>query len=120
MRVVVVDDQSPFRRTMAAVVAATDGFQVVGQAASGEEAVALCAHLVPDLVLMDVHLPGIDGAEATRQLRRAPTPPAVVLLSTHDADTGEALVAESGAVAYVTKSELGPLRLAATWAGTTG
>ena len=115
VRVVVVDDQVPFRRAMAAVVTETDGFELVGEAASGEDAVDVCAVLSPDLVLMDVHLPGIDGPEATRRVRRRAVPPVVLLLSTHDADTGDALVSESGAAGYVTKSELGPVRLSAAW-----
>ena len=68
VRVLLVDDQEPFLRAMAAVVAETPGFEVVGRAASGEEALDLAATLLPDLVLMDVNLPGIDGLEATRRL----------------------------------------------------
>jgi len=120
VRVVVVDDQLPFRRAMAAVVSATDGFELVGEAASGEDALKVSAAVEPDLVLMDVHLPGIDGAEATRRLRSSAAPPVVLLLSTHDADAGEALVAESGAAGYVTKSELGPVRLTAAWVRAVG
>jgi CheY-like chemotaxis protein len=120
VRVLVVDDQVPFRRAMAAVVEATDGFEVVGWAASGEDSVAACAALEPDLVLMDVHLPGIDGPEASRRVRCQPAPPVVVLLSTLDPDAGDALVAGSGAVGYVTKSELGPALLTAVWRSARG
>ena len=70
-RVLVVDDQDPFRRAMAAVVAETDGFVVVGAVASGEESLVAVQELRPDLVLMDVNLPGIDGVEATRRIRQA-------------------------------------------------
>ena len=69
--VLVVDDQDPFRRAMAAVVDETDGFAVVGVVASGEESVAGGGELQPDLVLMDVNLPGIDGIEAARADPRA-------------------------------------------------
>ncbi|WP_353953709.1 response regulator transcription factor [Knoellia sp. S7-12] len=69
----------------------------------------------PDLVIMDVNLPGIDGLEATRRLRARSSPPAVVLVSTHDEDAGEQFVAESGAQEYVTKSAFGPRRLAEAW-----
>jgi DNA-binding NarL/FixJ family response regulator len=115
VHVLVVDDQSPFRRAMAAVVDATDGFDVIGEAASGEESVFACADLRPDLVLMDVNLPGIDGVEATQRLRALPTPPVVLLLSTYDADSGEGFVAESGAAAYVTKGDFGPDLLNHVW-----
>jgi DNA-binding NarL/FixJ family response regulator len=115
VRVLVVDDQAPFRRAMAAVVAETDGFEVAGQAASGEEAVELAADLRPDLVLMDVNLPGIDGLEATRRIRAAEPSPVVLLLSTYDESDGTGFVAESGASGYVTKSAFGPDRLATAW-----
>lgn len=66
VRVLVVDDQFLFRRAMTAVVDETDGFEVVGQAGSGEEALDAAAVLGPDLVLLDVNLPGIDGLEVSR------------------------------------------------------
>jgi DNA-binding NarL/FixJ family response regulator len=116
VRVLVVDDQEPFRRAMAAVVAETDGFEVVGQAGSGEESIEAAAALRPDLVLMDVNLPGIDGLEATRRLLAAAAPPVVLLLSTYDEDAGDQFVAGSGAAGYVTKSAFGPDRLEAAWA----
>jgi DNA-binding NarL/FixJ family response regulator len=119
VQVLVVDDQAPFRQAMAAVVGATDGFAVVGEAVSGEDSVIACSELHPDLVLMDVNLPGIDGVEATRRVRALPSPPVVLLLSTYDADAGVAFVSESGASAYVTKGEFGPDWLAAAWTDAT-
>ena len=118
VRVLIVDDQEPFRRAMAAVVAETDGFVVVGSAASGEEALALAAALRPDLVLMDVHLPGIDGIEATRRLTGSPGGPVVVLLSTYDQDEFD--LAGCGAASYVPKAAFGPDRLSAAWEEATG
>jgi DNA-binding NarL/FixJ family response regulator len=115
VRVLVVDDQAPFRRAMASVVEETDGFVVVGQASSGEESLELVRDLQPDLVLMDVNLPGIDGLEATRRLVAGEHPPVVLLLSTYDDDAGEQFTAESGAIGYVTKSAFGPDRLTAAW-----
>jgi two-component system response regulator AlgR len=113
--VLVVDDQEPFRRAMAAVVEETDGFVVVGVATSGEESLALAAELAPELVLMDVHLPGIDGIEASRRLTTGPGAPVVVLLSTYDEDQFD--LTGSGASAYLPKAALGPDRLSAAWAG---
>jgi DNA-binding NarL/FixJ family response regulator len=118
VRVLIVDDQEPFRRAMAAVVGETDGFVVVGSAASGEESLALAAALRPDLVLMDVHLPGIDGIEATRRLTGSPGGPVVVLLSTYDQDEFD--LAGCGAASYVPKAAFGPDRLSAAWAEATG
>ena len=87
VRVLVVDDQEPFRVAMAAVVEATDGFAVVGAVASGEDSVVAARDLAPDLVLMDVNLPGIDGVEATRQISRLGLGTVVVLLSTRTTRT---------------------------------
>jgi len=115
VRVVIVDDQEPFLLAMAAVVAETDGFVVVGSASSGEDSLAVAAELRPDLVLMDVHLPGIDGVEATRRLVADRGGPVVVLLSTYDEDQVDLL--GCGATAYVAKAAFGPDRLSAVWAG---
>jgi DNA-binding NarL/FixJ family response regulator len=115
VRVLVVDDQAPFRRAMRSVVEETDGFEVVGEVDTGEGSLEAAARLAPDLVLMDVHLPGIDGLEATRRLRAAARPPVVLLLSTYDEEAGVGFVAESGAACYVTKSAFGPDRLEETW-----
>lgn len=115
VRVLIVDDQEPFRRAMAAVVDATDGFTVVGSATTGEESLVASAELGPDLVLMDVNLPGIDGIEATRRLLAGPAAPVVVLLSTYDEDQVDA--AGCGAAAYVPKAAFGPDRLSALWDG---
>jgi DNA-binding NarL/FixJ family response regulator len=115
VRVLVVDDQAPFRRAMRSVVEETDGFEVVGEVDTGEGSLEAAARLAPDLVLMDVHLPGIDGLEATRRLRAAARPPVVLLLSNYDEEAGVGFVAESGAAGYVTKSAFGPDRLEETW-----
>jgi two-component system response regulator AlgR len=114
VRVLVVDDQEPYRRAMTAVVEATEGFVVVGAAQSGEESLEAAEALQPQLVLMDVNLPGIDGIEAARRLTGRPGGPVVVLLSTYDADEFD--TSDSGAVAYVPKAAFGPDRLAEAWA----
>jgi two-component system response regulator AlgR len=119
VRVLIVDDQAPFRRAMAMVVEETDGFVVVGEVDTGEASVVACDELQPDLVLMDVNLPGIDGLEASRQLLQRRPETVVLLLSTYDEDAGEGFMAESGAADYVTKSAFGPDRLTAAWLAAT-
>jgi DNA-binding NarL/FixJ family response regulator len=120
VRVLLVDDQAPFLRAMSAVVGETAGFEVVGEASSGEDSIIAAAVLSPDLVLMDVNLPGIDGLEATRQLLGRQSSPVVLLLSTYDEDAGAHFVAECGAAAYVTKSAFGPDRLRDAWTASSG
>ena len=114
VRVLVVDDVAAYLGAMVAVVDETPGFEVVGEASSGEDALIVATQSLPDLVLMDVHLPGIDGVEATRRLLLGACPPTVVLLSTYD-DAGQQFVAESGATAYVQKAVFGPDRLEHEW-----
>jgi DNA-binding NarL/FixJ family response regulator len=115
VRVLIVDDQETYRRAMGAVVDATDGFVVVGSATTGEESLTAAAELRPDLVLMDINLPGIDGIEAAKRLSARPDGPVVVLLSTYDEDQFE--LSDCGATAYVAKAAFGPDRLSEAWAG---
>ena len=115
VRVLVVDDQVAYLRALASVIRETPGFEVVGEASSGEDSLAAASALCPDLVLMDVNLPGIDGLEATRRLLGGDRPPVVLLLSTYDQDAGEQFVAESGASGYLTKSAFGPDQLEEAW-----
>ena len=114
VRVLVVDDEEIFRRAMTAVITETDGFAVVGTAVSGLDSLAAAAAVRPDLVLMDVNLPGIDGIEATRRLRAAERPPIVLLVSTYDESDVD--YADSGAAGYLAKASLEPDRLAEAWA----
>ncbi len=114
VRVLIVDDQETYRRAMAAVVGETEGFVVVGSAASGEESITAAEQLKPDLVLMDINLPGIDGIEAARRLQDSAQAPAVMLLSTYAEDEFE--LEGCGATAYVAKAALGPDRLVEVWA----
>jgi len=114
-RVLIVDDVESFRRAARAVVHAADGFEVVGEAASGEESLEAARILMPELILMDVNLPGISGIEAARRIHQALPTVVVLLLSTRDALEFEGAAAESGAAAYVPKSLFSPERLVEEW-----
>lgn len=111
--VLIVDDQAPFRRAARAVVSATPGFVVAGEAASGEEAVEIAAELRPGMVLMDINLPGINGVEATRQIVAAHPGIVAVLLSTYRVEDLPVGAVECGAAAYVHKEDFGPAVLLA-------
>ncbi len=113
--VLVVDDQAPFRLAARAVIRRTDGFELVGEAETGEAAVEMAADLHPDLVLMDINMPGINGIEATSRIV-ADAPEAVVFLcSTYERSDLPEEAGESGARAYINKEELGPVVLRDLW-----
>jgi DNA-binding NarL/FixJ family response regulator len=120
VRVLIVDDQEPFRLAARAVVEATDGFEVAGESESGEAGVQAARDLDPDLVLMDVNLPGIDGLEATRQILDGSDAVVVLLLSTYEEEEYGPRAAECGAAAYIPKSSFEPDRLAEAWTAATG
>jgi DNA-binding NarL/FixJ family response regulator len=116
VRVLIVDDQAPFRLAARFVVEATDGFEVVAEVETGEAAVSAAAELRPDLVLMDVNLPGIDGLEATRRIReQSEGAVTVLLLSTYEAEDYAGRAVECGAAGFIPKSQFGPDRLAEAW-----
>ena len=112
--VVTVDDQAAFRNAARDVIEATAGFELLGEAASGEEALALVAELQPDLVLVDVRMPGMDGIETTRRLCAAHPETTVVLLSTHE--LAETSADSCGAAAFVAKSAFCQAALQGLWA----
>jgi DNA-binding NarL/FixJ family response regulator len=113
--VLIVDDQAPFRRAARAVMAATPGFEVVGEAESGEEAVELSDSLAPALVLMDINLPGINGIEATRRITVEHPETVVLLLSTYQAADLPAGADSCGAAGYINKEEFGPAIVLDAW-----
>jgi two-component system, NarL family, invasion response regulator UvrY len=117
VRVLVADDREPFRRAARKVLGATSGFQLVGEAGSGEEAVELAAALEPDLVLIDIHMPGIGGIEASRRISGPRHGVVTVLLSTYRAEDVPEEARSCPAIAYVHKEDFGPRVLRALWAG---
>jgi DNA-binding NarL/FixJ family response regulator len=112
--VITVDDDESFRRAARAVVSATPGFEQVVEAASAEEAIEAALPLRPELVLLAVALPGIDGFETSRRMRSV-VPESVVVL-VHDGEEPEAdAINVSGAAAVLRKDALTPAALRALW-----
>jgi DNA-binding NarL/FixJ family response regulator len=105
-RCLIADDQAMVREGFAAVLAAQAGLQVVGQAADGADAVRQARHLQPDVVLMDVRMPVMDGLEATRQILSAPASlarPRVLMLTTFDLDDYVYQALRAGASGFLLK-----------------
>ena len=113
--VLVVDDQAPFRLAARAVLRRLDGFEFAGEARSGPEAIELVTELHPALILMDIHMPEMNGIEATRQIVARDPGGAVILCSTHDPKDLPADAAASGAIAYVSKEHLSAATIRDLW-----
>ncbi len=103
MRVVIADDQRIVREGLATIVSALPGVEVVGLAADGKEAVALTAERSPDVVLMDLRMPEMDGTEATADIRRGYPATQVVVLTTYADDASVLGALSAGATGYLTK-----------------
>ena len=103
-RVLLVDDHALFRDGMSRLFSYEDDFEVVGEASSGEEALELARALIPDLVLMDIDMPGIGGLEAIRTIARELPIVTVVALTVHEDDETVFEAIKSGAQGYLVKS----------------
>jgi len=105
-RVLVVDDQALLRTAFSSLIDAEDDLEVVGQAADGREAVEIAARLRPEVVVMDVRMPVMDGIEATRQItaRQGPDVPRVLILTTFDLDEYVFEALRAGASGFALKS----------------
>ena len=115
VRVWVVDDQASFRLASAATVAATEDFVMAGECETGESAIELLRDGGAGIVLMDIHLPGMGGIEATRRIRAAHPDLMVLLMSTYDVEDLPPEAADCGAAAYLHKESLSPDVLTRLW-----
>ncbi len=103
IRVLVVDDHPVVRTGVQGMLATHESFDVVGEAADGEEAVRKVETLLPDVVLMDLRMPGLDGVRATRAIRASHPGVQVLVLTTYDTDEDILRAVEAGAVGYLLK-----------------
>ena len=103
LRVLVADDSADFREGIAALLASVDGLELVGEAVDGDEAVAGALDLHPDVVLMDLHMPGRNGIEATRDIVSAAPHVAVLVLTMHEDDESVFSAVRAGARGYLVK-----------------
>ena len=115
VRVWVVDDQASFRLATAATLSAMDDFVMAGECETGESAI----ELIPDggvgIVLMDIHMPGMGGIEATPRIRAAHPDLMVLLMSTYDVEDLPAGATDCGAAAYLHREHLSPDLLTRLW-----
>lgn len=115
VRVVVVDDSAAARSAIEDAVVQAHGFELVASASSGQEALAIVSEVEPDLVLLDIRMPGLDGLETTRLLRARGTRTCIVLVSALDQMDLPVGLEWCGADAFLHKGEVSPNRLGALW-----
>jgi DNA-binding NarL/FixJ family response regulator len=110
--VLIVDDHDAYRRSASALLEA-EGFAVVGEAADGVSALEAAARLRPDVVLLDIRLPDIDGLQVAERLAAVPEPPSVVLISSRDADAYGSRLSSVPARGFIAKRDLSGAALVA-------
>src|SRR5213596_1449187 len=106
IRVLIADDHRLFAEALEAILAGESGIDVVGRARNGAEAVELALELEPDVVLMDISMPVMDGVEATRRIRQARPAACVLMLTGSNAAVDVDRAREAGAAGYVTKDRI--------------
>ena len=107
VKVLVVDDSPIFLAAATAFLSRYPQIQVVGRAQSGREAIQLVAEVSPDLVLMDVRMPQMNGLEATQRIKAQPAPPRVIILTLHDSPDCRESAQTVGADGFIAKDEFG-------------
>jgi DNA-binding NarL/FixJ family response regulator len=115
VRVLTVDDQRPFRQAARALVSQTPGFDLVAEAGDGPEALLAARQADPDMVLLDVRIPGIDGIETARRMSAEDASRVIVLASSADIPSLPGLAEDCGAAALVRKHWLTPHLLRGLW-----
>jgi DNA-binding NarL/FixJ family response regulator len=111
LRILLVDDSLRFLDSAARFLAGETNVEVVGRALSGEEAIEQIAQLRPDLVLMDLAMPGINGLEATRQIKMQSDAPCIIILTLSDSSEYRRAAEAAGADGFVSKAEFSTMLL---------
>src|SRR5262245_64638563 len=106
IRVLIADDHAPFREGLCALLLAAPDTEVIGEATAGEEAIALAATLQPDVILMDINMPGINGIEATRRILYTSPHISILVLTMFDDDDSVFAALRAGARGYLLKGAL--------------
>jgi DNA-binding NarL/FixJ family response regulator len=113
LRIIIVDDSWLVRHSASMLLATFPGAEIVGQAASAEEALPMIEHLAPNLVLMDITMPGMSGIEAIKLIKALPNPPRVIMFTVHDGPNYRAAAKAAGADGFIAKDQFielaGPL-----------
>jgi DNA-binding NarL/FixJ family response regulator len=107
IRIIIADDHTVVRKGTRQILEEEEGFEVIGEAANGEEAVKLAADLKPDIVIMDISMPVLDGIEATKRIKAIIPDTAVLILSVYDDDEFVFTLLEAGAAGYLLKDASG-------------
>ncbi len=113
VRILIADDHEVFRRGLIAVLADVPGWEVIAQAANGRQAVELAAQLAPDVVIIDLSMPELNGLDAVRQIRAARPDTRVLMVTAHESEQVIREVLDAGAVGYLLKSDAGRILVTA-------
>jgi DNA-binding NarL/FixJ family response regulator len=105
LRILIADDHELFRHGVRALLQSHPGWEICGEASTGREAVAQAKQLTPDIVILDIGMPDLDGAEAARRIRKESANTEVLMLSMHYSDQLIREIVEAGATGYVLKSD---------------
>ena len=105
-RVLIADDHELVRHGLKALLETEEGYEVCGEAASGREAVKMAIELKPDVAVLDISMPGLNGLEAARRIRKACVKTQILVLTMHDSEQLAQALLDAGALGYVLKSDI--------------
>ena len=115
LKVLLVDDNLEFLEVAAEFLSGHAALEIVGMVQSGRGAVEMAAQTSPDLVIMDLAMPGVNGLQATREIKALPSPPRIIIVTMYDGPEISSLARDAGADDFITKSEFGESLLPAVF-----